>query len=496
MSEAPPEKSAVSYSITPGTQPEKNNDDEPELQAVLVNFDDEFPHPNQWPITRRWAITVLITLLNVLVNLSTTIVAPSLDKICAELKMDPNIEGPLTISAYVLMLALGPLLLAPFSELWGRVPLIHAGNLVYAVFNLACGFAQNRAQLVAFRVLSGFGSGASPVVGIGMISDLFPAEQRGKGLAVLNMAFILATPIGAIVGGFTSYSASWRYDFYATSAVSGVLIMISALVFRETYPPVVLGRRKKQLLKNDPSHGTYRTPYDNDHHTLAALYYKTLIRPVQFLTTQPIIQLLSLYASIMYGTTYLIFSTFPTLWEKHYGEPKDLASLHFIAPGIGYFIGIQIGMFTADRIYLALKRRNHNEGRPEFRLPLLAVSAVCAPPALFWYGWTAQAKLHWAVPNVAIVFLMCGCTIVFQCVTAYYIDAFPLYAASASGSSFLLRGLCAFGFPLFGPSMYEHLGYGWGNSLLGFLALAVAVPVPLVLWFYGERLRRVSSYTM
>lgn len=164
MNEAPPEKSAVSYSITPGTHTEKNNDDEPALQAVLVDFNDDFPHPNQWPVTRRWAITALITLLNVLVNLSTTIVAPSLDKICAELKMDPNIEGPLTISAYVLMLALGPLLLAPFSELWGRVPLIHAGNLVYAVFNLACGFARNRAQLVAFRVLSGFGSGASPVV--------------------------------------------------------------------------------------------------------------------------------------------------------------------------------------------------------------------------------------------------------------------------------------------------------------------------------------------
>ncbi|OGM45000.1 hypothetical protein ABOM_005793 [Aspergillus bombycis] len=491
MSEAPPEKSAASYSLTPGTHAEKTCDEQASLQTAVVDFDDELPHPNQWPIARRWAIMAVITLLNVLVNISTTIVAPSLDKICAELEMDPNIEGPLTISAYILMLALGPLLLAPFSELWGRVPLIHAGNLMYMVFNLACGFAQNRAQLLAFRILSGFGSGASPVVGIGMVSDLFSAEQRGKGLAVINMAFIVATPIGAIVGGFTSYSSSWRYDFYATSAAAGVLIIISALVFRETYPPVILGRRKKQLLKNDA-----KLPYDDDRPSLAALYTKTIIRPIQFLTTQPIVQLLALYAAIIYGAAYLIFSTFPTLWEKHYGEPKDVASLHFIAPGVGYFVGILIGLFTADRIYLALKRRNHNEGRPEFRLPLMAVSAVCVPPALFWYGWTAEVKLHWAVPNVAIVVLMCGGTLVFQCVTAYLIDAFPLYAASASGASFLLRGLCAFGFPLFGPSMYERLGYGWGNSLLGFLTLAVAVPVPLVLWFYGERLRRVSTYSM
>ncbi|GAB1200448.1 hypothetical protein APSETT444_009821 [Aspergillus pseudonomiae] len=394
MSEAPPDKSAASYSATPGTHPEKNSDEESSLQTAVVDFDDQYPHPNQWPIARRWAIIVLITILNML-------------------------------------------------------------------------------------------------VGVGMVSDLFPVEQRGQGLAVLNMAFILATPIGAIVGGFTSYSASWRYDFYATSAVAGVLIVISAFVFRETYPPVILGRRKKQLVKNDP-----KALYDDEQRTLAALYTKTIIRPIEFLTTQPIVMLLSLYAAIIYGTTYLIFSTFPTLWERHYEEPKNLASLHFIAPGIGYFIGIQIGMFSADRIYLALKRRNQNEGRPEFRLPLLAISAVCVPPALFWYGWTAEAKLHWAVPNVAIVVLMCGCTLVFQCVMAYFIDTFPLYGASAMAASYLARGLCAFGFPLFGPSMYERLGYGWGNSLLGFLALAVAVPVPLVLWFYGERLRRVSSYTM
>lgn len=329
-----------------------------------------------------------------------------------------------------------------------------------------------------------------------MASDLFTLDERGKGLAILNMAFIVATPIGAIVGGFTSYSASWRFDFYATSIAQGVLIILGTLIYRESYPPIVLHRRKRQLTKGSPDAGVYRTPYDDDYRTIAALYYKTLIRPVYFLATQSIIQLLSLYAAFIYGTTYLIFSTFPTMWEQHYEEKKDIASLHFIAPGIGYFIGIQIAFFSADRVYLALKRRNNEEGRPEFRLPLLAVSALCVPPALIWYGWSTEFRVHWIVPSIAIVVLMCGCTIVFQCVTAYFIDTFPLYAASASGASFLVRGLCAFGFPLFGPSMYERLGYGWGNSLLGFLALGIAIPVPILLWKYGIHLRKSSVYAV
>ena len=78
--------------------------------------------------------------------------------------MDPSFEGPLVMSTYILAMALGPLLLAPFSELWGRVALIQGGNAIYLVFNLVCGFAKTRGQLVAFRLLAGFGSGAVPVV--------------------------------------------------------------------------------------------------------------------------------------------------------------------------------------------------------------------------------------------------------------------------------------------------------------------------------------------
>lgn len=140
----------------------ESTDDIPE--RVIVDFDDNFRDPHNWSNTRRWSILVLLTILSVLTNLSTTIVAPALDIISSEFDMDPSFEGPLVMSTYVLMLALGPLLIAPLSELYGRVPVVQGGTLCYLVFNLLCGFAKNRAQLLAFRVLSGTGSGAAPVV--------------------------------------------------------------------------------------------------------------------------------------------------------------------------------------------------------------------------------------------------------------------------------------------------------------------------------------------
>lgn len=136
--------------------------DVPEI--VIVDFNDDFKDPHNWSNPRRWSILLLLTSLSILTNLSTTMVAPTLDIISAEFGMDPGFEGPLVMSTYVLMLALGPVLVAPLSELYGRVPVVQCGTLCYLVFNLLCGFSSSRPQLLAFRVLSGTGSGAAPVV--------------------------------------------------------------------------------------------------------------------------------------------------------------------------------------------------------------------------------------------------------------------------------------------------------------------------------------------
>lgn len=471
-----------------------SKEDAPVVDTILVEFDHgKFQNPHHWPASQKWSILVLNTINLFLMNVSVTVVAPALDVISRDLGMDSSFEGPLVMSTYILALSLGPLLLGPLSELYGRVPLMLMGNSVYIVFNLVCGFVHTKAQLMTCRVLSGLGGGAAPVVALAMISDCFNNEERGKPVAAVNAAFVLATPVGAIVGAFSTQSISWRVSFYITTGVIGLTTLVSVFVYRESYPPVLLHRKKKHLHKQNPSEH-YKTPYDDLHPTVADLYYKTIIRPLYMLATQPALQAIALYVAYTYGLTYLIFSTFPTLWEQHYGEPKNIASLHYVAAGIGYFIGIQICMGCADRFYRVLKRRNNDVEKAEFRLPLTAIPAVLLPAGLFCYGWTAEYKVHWAGPSVSIAVVMCGCTIVFQNTAAYMMEAYTLYNASVSAATYLCRGICAFVLPLFGPTMYDRLGYGWVGTILGFLALFFAWVVPLLLWFFGERLRKKSSF--
>jgi hypothetical protein len=77
--------------------------------------------------------------------------------------------------------------------------------------------------------------------------------------------------------------------------------------------------------------------------------------------------------------------------------------------------------------------------------------------------------------------------------TMYVVDAFTMYAASVTASNAIFRCLFAALIPLAGPSMYAKLGYGWGNSLLGFLGVAF-IPVPVIFYRYGERIRKSKMF--
>ena len=116
------------------------------------------------------------------------------------------------------------------------------------------------------------------------------------------------------------------------------------------------------------------------------------------------------------------------------------------------------------------------------------------PVGLFLYGWSAQYTIHWIVPNVGAAIFAAGIIVGFQCIQTYLIDSYTRYAASAVGAATVLRSLAGFGFPLFAPTMYSALDYGWGNSLLGFVALGLGLPAPVLLWMYGQKLREKSTF--
>lgn len=193
------------------------------------------------------------------------------------------------------------------------------------------------------------------------------------------------------------------------------------MFLQETYGPKLL-KDKKNRLQKETGNMKLHTEHEHPDRTLTRELLKAFRRPFRLLFTQPIIIALALYMAYLYGLMYLMLSTFPPLWENVYGQATGMASLNFISMGLGFFLGTQICAPLNDKIYRRFKKQHNNVGKPEFRVPMMIPASLFVPIGLFWYGWSAQAKLHWIIPNIGACIFSAGVIVGFQCIQV----SFPL----------------------------------------------------------------------
>lgn len=292
-----------------------------------------------------------------------------------------------------------------------------------------------------------------------------------------------------MIAGYIVEGANWRWCFYVLVIINFVIAIGGNLFLRETYAPTLLKRKAAKLRKltgNQNLHCIYdiatgETTFDK--------FYVNLSRPLTMLCTHPLVFGLGIFMAIAYGCLYILIVTFPTVWGQVYGFNKGSSGLMYLSFLIGYLIGIVFFQYSATWLLHRLIAKNNGVSKPEFRLPFLLVSGVALPVGLFWYGWGAEKKLHYMFPAVGAAIFAFGVIAVFYCIQNYLIDMNPRFAASSIAAASIFRSFLGFAFPLFAPEMFNNLGYGWGCSIFGFIALATGIPFPLFVVLYGERLR-------
>ncbi|KAF4896219.1 Efflux pump vrtL [Colletotrichum fructicola] len=471
-------------------------EDKQEPILITWNGPNDPRSPKNWPSKKKWAAVFCVSFYTLLSPVSSSMVAPALEAIAHDLTIPSAFEQILVLSIFVLAYALGPLIWGPLSELYGRIIILQLTTLLYMAFNLGCGLATTKGQLIAFRFLGGFGGSAPMAVGGAVFADLFNAEERGRAISIYSLAPLLGPAIGPIAGGFITQETTWRWIFYSTTIFAGLVQGIGLFVLQETCAPVLLVRIKNRLVK-ETGNTALRTEFDNPDRTVIRALAGALTRPFRLFGTQVIIQALAVYMMYLYGIMYLVLSTFSALWTTRYGESTGISGLNYISLGLGFFLGAQTCARFQDRVYIALKKRyvpDGGPGKPEFRVPMMVPGAVLVPVGLLIYGWSAQYKAHWILPNLGAVLFSAGVIVGFQGIQAFLVDTYTRYAASAIGSVMVLRSVAGFGFPLFAPALYHRLDYGWGNTLLALIAVGIGLPGPILLWVFGERLRKRSQF--
>lgn len=421
-------------------------------------------------------------------------IAPAEPQIANDLDVHSTFQLQLIFSIFLLAFVFGPLFVAPLSEVYGRVIVLQLSNIFFLIWNLVCGFAQNEGQMIAFRFLSGLGACTPQTVGGGVLSDLWKSEERGTAVALYTLAPILGPSLGPIMGAWIAEKTTWRWCFWSVTIFGVVVQILIYFTLPETYGPRILFWKAEKLRK-ETGNEKLRTQFELQDRRWGTIMSHAIVRPFKLLFTQPIIMFLAAYLSLVYGVIYLMLSTFPMVWTDIYHESTGIGGLNYLSMAIGMTAGAQTGGRVIDLVYKRLSAKAPGgKGRPEFRIPILFVSTAMIGGGLFMYGWSAQYHTHWIVPDIGACIFGMGTTMSFTGLQTYTIDAYTVYAASAIGTTAVTRSMTGFGFPLFAPTMYQHLGFGWGNSVLGFAALGIGYSGALVLWFYGERLRAASPF--
>ncbi|CAG9954736.1 unnamed protein product [Clonostachys rosea f. rosea IK726] len=449
-------------------------------------------NPMQWSQFTKWFVTMAVAIATLAIALLSSAYTGGTVEIMKEFEVSSTV-ATLGVSLFVLGFAIGPLLWAPLSEVFGRQVLFIGTYGALTAFNAGAAGAKNIETLLILRFFAG-AFGSSPLTNAGgAIADMFPASQRGLAMALFAAAPFLGPAIGPITGGFLGMNAGWRWVLGFLAILSGVLWIAGSLVLPETYAPVILRRRAEKLSALKKQHYISSIDKQQGKADLGALLKTALSRPWVLLFTEPIVLILSIYMAIIYGVLYMLFAAFPIVYQQARGWNQGIGGLAFL--------GIMVGMMLAicyvipdNKRFIRVQAENGGFAPPEARLPPSCIGAVALPIGLFWFSWTNSPSIHFMVSIAAGVPFGFGMVLVFLSNMNYLVDAYTIYAASVLAANSIIRSLFGAAFPLFAKEMYDGLGIHWASSIPAFLALA-CVPFPFLFYKYGAPIRARCKYS-
>ncbi|WQF76239.1 Putative major facilitator superfamily, MFS transporter superfamily [Colletotrichum destructivum] len=458
----------------------------------VVDFLPEDAHnPQTFPVWKKWTYTIEQAIATLAVAFVSTAYSGGIAEVIRDFGVSTEI-GILGVSLFVVGFAVGPLMWAPLSELYGRQYLFIMTYIALTAFNAGAAGAQNIETLIILRFFAGT-FGASPMTNAGgVIADMFNANERGLATAIFAAAPFLGPSIGPIVGGFLGVAEGWRWIEGLMAIFTGVVLIVVGLTVPETYAPVLLRRRAEKL--SALTGKSYLSKYEahQPRKTVAQQFKVALSRPWILLFKEPIVLLTSIYMAIVYGTLYMLFAAFPIVFQRHRGWSPGVGGLAFLGVAVGMIFAVIYTGFDSRR-YLRVSAAHGGFAPPEARLPPSMVGACLLPIGLFWFAWTNGPEVHWIVSIIASGFFAAGLVLVFLSLLNYLIDSYVIYAASVLAANSVMRSLFGAAFPLFTTQMYENLGIHWASSIPAFLALA-CLPFPFLFYKYGPAIRKRCKF--
>ena len=332
--------------------------------------------------------------------------------------------GTLSTSLFVLGYAFGPLIWGPFSELQGRKLPICIGLFGFTVFTFGCAAGKDIQTIMICRFFTGFFGSCPLAVVAAIFADMFDNTQRGVAIVIFSATVFMGPMLGPFIGGFiqTSY-LGWRWNLYLPGIMGACALILNVVFLKESYAPVVLVSKAAELRRRTKNWGIHAKQEEVEV-DLRELVTKNFSRPIRLLISEPIILLVTIYMSFIYGLLYCFLTAYPLVFQ----------GVHHIKPGVAGlpFFGMVVGIFLVagfiildNKRYIRKLTANGGIPVPEWRLPPVILGGALFAIGLFWFGWTGyKESIHWIAPTLSGLFTGFGLLAIFIQLFNYIIDSY------------------------------------------------------------------------
>ncbi len=140
------------------------------------------------------------------------------------------------IMAYLLITTIATTQVGRLGDMFGRVRMYNLGFAIFTIFSLFCGFSENGAELIAFRVFQGLGGAFIFANGGAILADTFPPNERGKAFGYNGIGWSLGAILGILVGGAFVTFLSWRYIFFINVPIGTGATLVGYFMLKEKSP--------------------------------------------------------------------------------------------------------------------------------------------------------------------------------------------------------------------------------------------------------------------
>lgn len=478
------------------------NESESDFEIVTWNGPDDPENPQNWPQRTKLLRSSAPLAVIFAIAFASSVFGAAADVTAAEYNIPQEVMS-LGVALFIAGFATGPLVFAPMAEVVGNAPVLAVALAGCAIFQIPLALAQGIITILVCRFLAGMVGSGGLAVGSGILADIYGPITRGIAVGMSASIMNLGSIIAPIVGTYIVNQYGWRWTAWVTLILCGVVSIYAAVLLRETSHNRILMRRAARL-RRETGNMNFRARAEMASLDPRILLRRYCTKPVRMFVQEPILIVMTVYLTLVYGTLYLSYQLFPKAFQLR-GWSKPTATLPFISVGLGVLSALGLFSFFTMTWYkerwLASQKTETEESEitsppkipPEYRLPPMILGALILPPSLLWFGWSGNT--HWTSQLLACFFIGMALQVIFISGIVYIVDTYLVNTVSAISIHVMVRSLVSAVFPIVEGPMYQSLGINWSATLLAGLSTVIMVS-PIVFMIYGSRIRGRSRFSV